>query len=77
VVEASAKGDYMEVSAGHSSNAKAHRKSGAKFIVVRKDMFTAANQQAADRVRNTPIATEARYDRGTERVGSVLAAGLS
>jgi len=43
---------------------------------VRKDEFTAANRQAADRVRNTPIATDARYDRSTDRVVIGLSSGI-
>jgi hypothetical protein len=45
-------------------------------MVVRKDEFTAANRQAADRVRNTPIAPGARYDRSTDRVVIGLSSGI-
>ena len=45
-------------------------------MIVRKDEFAAANRQAADRVRHTPIATEARYDRSTDRVVSGLSSGI-
>ena len=45
--------------------------------MVRKDEVAAANRQAADRARHTPIATEARYDRITDRVvKGVVLAGL-
>src|SRR3972149_11351984 len=43
---------------------------------VRKDEFAAANRRAADRVRNTPIATDARYDRRTDRVLIGLSSGI-
>ena len=43
---------------------------------VRKDELTAANRQAADRARNTPIATGARYDRSTDRVVIGLSSGI-
>jgi len=43
---------------------------------VRKDEFTAANRQAAERVRTTPIATDARYDRSTDRVVISLNTGI-
>ena len=43
---------------------------------VRKNEFITANRQAAERVRHTPIATEARYDRGTDRVVIGLSSGI-
>jgi len=43
---------------------------------VRKDEFIAANRQAADRVRTTPIATAVRYDRNTDRVVICLSSGI-
>ena len=43
---------------------------------VRKDEFTAANRQAADRVRNTPVATTAHYDRSKDRVVIGLSSGI-
>ena len=43
---------------------------------VRKDEFTAANRRAADRVRHTPIAIDARYDRITDRVVIGLSSGI-
>ena len=43
---------------------------------VHKAEFTAANRQAADRVRNTPVATTARYDRSTDRVVIGLSSGI-
>ena len=43
---------------------------------VRKDEFTAANRRAADRLRHTPIATDARYDRITDRVVIGLSSGI-
>lgn len=43
---------------------------------IHKDEFAAANRQGADRVRTTPIATGARYDRGTDRVVVSLSSGI-
>ncbi len=43
---------------------------------VRKDEFIAANQQAGDRLRNTSIATDARYDRVRDRVVISLSSGI-
>ena len=43
---------------------------------VSKEEFTAANRRAADRLRNTPIATTARYDRSTDRVVIGLSGGV-
>ncbi len=43
---------------------------------VSKDAFTGANRRAAERLRNTPIATNARYDRSTDRVVIGLSSGI-
>jgi hypothetical protein len=43
---------------------------------VLKDDFATANRQAADRLRNTPVAMHARYDRGTDRVVISLSSGI-
>ena len=45
-------------------------------MVVRKDELKVANWQAAERVRNTPIATAAHYDRSTDRVVVGLSSGI-
>jgi hypothetical protein len=43
---------------------------------IHKDEFTAANRRGADRVRATPFATDARYDRTTDRVVIGLSSGI-
>src|SRR5579859_7016773 len=43
---------------------------------IRKEEFTAANRVAADRMRNTPIATDARYDRSKDRIVIGLSSGI-
>ena len=41
-----------------------------------EDEFAAANRRSADRARTTPIATDARYDRNTDRVVIGLSSGI-
>jgi len=43
---------------------------------IPKEAFKAANRRAADRLQNAPIATDARYDRGTDRVVIALSSGI-
>ena len=43
---------------------------------IDKDEFAAANRRGADRLRTTPIATDARYDRNTDRVVIGLSSGI-
>jgi len=53
-----------------------YAQSGAEFMEISKDAFKTANRQAADRLKSTPIATGARYDRGANRVVIVLSSGI-
>ena len=43
---------------------------------IHKDDFSAANRQGAERVQHTAVATDARYDRDTDRVVIGLSSGI-
>ncbi|HXC38433.1 MAG TPA: DUF2442 domain-containing protein [Burkholderiales bacterium] len=43
---------------------------------IRKDEFTAANRRGADRAQAAPLATDARYDRASDRVVLGLSNGI-